>query len=40
MVLIVAPMHVGATQKVAGKLGIKSYIIGEIQRGRRKVQIV
>ncbi len=39
MALMVEPNAVGAVQKRAGKLGIASYVIGEIRSGRRDVQI-
>ncbi len=40
LVLIVGPKDVAGTQKTAGKLGVKSYVIGEIRRGKREVRIV
>jgi phosphoribosylformylglycinamidine cyclo-ligase len=40
MVLILAPKSVATAQKVAGKLGIKSYVIGEIRKGRSEVRIM
>jgi phosphoribosylformylglycinamidine cyclo-ligase len=39
MVLIVDPKSVGAVQKVAARQRVKSYVIGEIRRGRRVVAI-
>jgi hypothetical protein len=38
-VLIVEPKAVGAVQRVAGKLGVPSYLIGETRPGKRSVQI-
>ena len=40
MVLIVDPKSVGVVRKVAAKASIQSYLIGEIRKGRREVQIV
>jgi phosphoribosylformylglycinamidine cyclo-ligase len=39
MVLIVEPKSVGAVQKLAGQLGVASYVIGEIRQGQRDVVI-
>jgi phosphoribosylformylglycinamidine cyclo-ligase len=40
MVLILGPKAVAAAQKTAGGLGIRSYVIGEIRRGKREVQML
>jgi phosphoribosylformylglycinamidine cyclo-ligase len=40
MALILDPKAVAAAQKAAGKLGVRSYVIGEIRKGKREVQLV
>jgi phosphoribosylformylglycinamidine cyclo-ligase len=40
MVLILDPKDADGAQKVAGKLGLRSYVIGEIRRGKREVRFV
>jgi phosphoribosylformylglycinamidine cyclo-ligase len=39
MVLILDPKDADAAQQVAGKFGIRSYVIGEIRRGKREVRL-
>jgi phosphoribosylformylglycinamidine cyclo-ligase len=40
MVLIADPKSATGIQKVAGKCGMKSYLIGSIEKGKREVRIV
>ena len=40
LVLMVDPNFVSAVQKIAAKARIKSYLMGEIRRGERKVEMV
>jgi phosphoribosylformylglycinamidine cyclo-ligase len=40
MVLILDPKDVAAAQKTAGGFGIRSYVIGEIRKGKREVRFV
>jgi phosphoribosylformylglycinamidine cyclo-ligase len=40
MVLIVAPASVAAVQRIATAARVNSYVIGEIRKGKREVQIV